>query len=78
MDKKKEYDVLVEIVANARLLLAQSDNADVRDYAESVKVYARDAVHSLDYRVEMFSKDTISRYLELNELIKKEEAGENE
>lgn len=72
MDEKKQYNALVEIVANARLLLAQSDNADVEDYAKGIKVYARDAVNSLDYRIEMFDRDTIKRYHELNELMKEE------
>ncbi|MGE6347964.1 hypothetical protein ACQKIY_25180 [Bacillus mycoides] len=71
MNKKQEYDILVEIVANARLLLAQGSDTD--EYAEKIRVDTRSMAGSLGYSEEQFNRDTIVRYLKLNELMKKEE-----
>ncbi|PEF30383.1 hypothetical protein CON39_11980 [Bacillus thuringiensis] len=68
MDKKKQYDTLVEIVANARMLLAQDD--DTNDYAEKIRVDTKSLAGSLGYSEEKFNQDTIMRYMELNKSTK--------
>ncbi|MGH0831282.1 hypothetical protein ACQVTX_23690 [Bacillus pretiosus] len=63
MNREQQYNTLVEIVANVRLLLA---HGDTNDYAEKIKEDTENLAVSLGYSKEKFYNDAIKRYMELN------------
>ncbi|HDX9663253.1 TPA: hypothetical protein ROX91_001952 [Bacillus cereus] len=63
MNEEKQYDILVEIVANVRLLLAEGDT---NDYAEKIRVDTENLAVSLGYSKDKFYNDAIKRYMEIN------------
>jgi hypothetical protein len=69
MDKQKQYDSLVEIVARARLLAANSDNGVVIKLSESIKLSGTGSVLALGYSDVKFNSDSVKRYKELLEEI---------
>lgn len=63
MNREQQYNTLVEIVANVRLLLA---HGDTNDYAEKIKADTENLAVSLGYSKDKFYNDAIKRYMELN------------
>lgn len=63
MNREQQYNALVEIVANVRLLLA---HGDTNDYAEKIKADTENLAVSLGYSKDKFYNDAIKRYMELN------------
>lgn len=62
-----QYVHLVEMVANARILAAHSDNKDVSHHAEKVKRLGSDMARDLGVTDRHFNDDTIKRYKQLSE-----------
>ncbi|MCM0006208.1 MULTISPECIES: hypothetical protein [Bacillus cereus group] len=63
MNREQQYNTLVEIVANVRLLLA---HGDTNDYAEKIKADTENLAVTLGYSKDKFYNDAIKRYMELN------------
>ncbi|MCC3687429.1 hypothetical protein LLR47_19695 [Bacillus cereus] len=68
MNREQQYNTLVEIVANVRLLLA---HGDTNDYAEKIKADTESLAVSLGYSKEKLYNDAIKRYMELNKSLDK-------
>jgi hypothetical protein len=67
MNRQKQYEILVEIVAQARLLSATSDNDEVSLNTHKIKPYGVNAAVALGYSDVKFKSDSIKRYQELLE-----------
>lgn len=76
MNKKQQYDAIVEIVANAKLMLVYSDDAVIDSYANTVKSNARRTIVSLGHSEEQFDKDVARRYNQLGKALKEESKAE--
>jgi hypothetical protein len=66
MDRLKQYEHLVELVARARMLAAYSDDEIVNHNANKIKTYGSMSATSLGYSEAVFKSDSIKRYHELN------------
>ncbi len=62
---QKQYESLTEIGANIHLLLAQSDNIESNKLL-SMREVLYEAVSDTGCSKDMFKKDVVERYLELN------------
>lgn len=71
-DKEKEIESLVEILAQSRLLLAQSEDEKIFKLAKDIKLNTESCIASLGLSVSNLKGKSIQRYLELNEELKKE------
>ena len=65
MDRFKQYEALVEIVAQARLLAAMSNDDDVVKNAEAIKRSALSSATKLGFSDAKFMSDSIVRYEKL-------------
>lgn len=64
MEREEQYKALLEIVANARLLTALSDEDQVIYDAEKIKSYGVNAATALGYSEAKFKSDSITLYSE--------------
>lgn len=70
MNREQQYDALIEIVANAKLMLVYSEDAIIDSYATTVKSNARRTIVSLGYSEKEFDKDVVRRYSQLDKELK--------
>lgn len=70
MEKSKQYEALIEIMAQARLLAAFSDNNGVSDSTVHIKLHAKLSAEELGYSDAKFKSDSIVRYRELADKLK--------
>ncbi|WP_151035782.1 hypothetical protein [Bacillus wiedmannii] len=72
MNREQQYDAIVEIVANAKLMLVYSDETVIDSYANTVKSNARRTIVSLGHSEKEFDKDVARRYNQLGQALKEE------
>ena len=72
MNKQRQYQALVEINAQSRILFAMSDELSVEP-VHNLRNVTGDLVKELGYTQGEFQRDSVDRYLELLEIEKREE-----
>lgn len=65
MERINQYNTLVEMMAQARVLAALSDSPVVASAMDNIKLYVVNAVVDLGYSDATFNSDSIVRYREL-------------
>jgi hypothetical protein len=68
MEREKQYQLLLEIVAKARILSANSDEDTVLDSVERIKNYGIISAVSLGYSEAKFKSDSLKLYKEYIEI----------
>ena len=61
---EKDYNAVVEIAANARHILANTDNKELALKAELVKMLCVDMAMSLHVSASKFTSDSVEKYIE--------------